>query len=347
MKLPEAIAKIVQGEDLEEAQAEEVMGLIMEGEATPAQMGAFLAALRLKGETVAEITGFARVMRRFALRVETRHAFVVDTCGTGGDGQRTFNISTTAAFVVAAAGVPVAKHGNRSVSSSCGSADLLECLGVRVDLTSAEASRCLDEIGIAFLFAPTFHQAMRHAAGVRREIGIRTVFNLLGPLTNPAEVPAQLLGVYEARLTETVARVLERLGSRHVYVVHGEDGLDEITVTGRTKITRLQEGKVETFFFYPPEFGFPLCTLADLRGGTASENARLTREILQGKDGACRDVVVLNAAFALLAGERASSLKEGIACAEEVIDTGAALKKLEELAAFTQAISEKRGATQV
>lgn len=335
MSLVKSIARLVEGLNLAEDEAEEAMATIMEGQATPAQIGAFLAALRLKGETVAEVTGLARAMRAKAARIETKHSVFVDTCGTGGDGSGTFNISTAAALVVAACDLPVAKHGNRSVSSRCGSADVLEALGVAVDLAPAQVARCLDEVGLAFLFAPTFHRAMRHAAGPRREIGIRTVFNLLGPICNPAAAPAQVVGVYDARLVETVAEVLGRLGGRRAFVVHGCDGLDEVTVTGPTLVAELAEGCVRTYEFDPKEVGIPYARLADLRGGDAATNAAIIKAVLEGEPGPRRNVVLLNAAFALVAGGRAENVEEGLALAAAAVDSGKALAKLSELVAFS------------
>lgn len=334
--LPEYIHKVVEGHSLTEAEAEKAMEVIMGGEATPAQIGAFLTALRLKGETAEEIAGFARTMRRLAEPLNSRHRVLVDTCGTGGDGRHTFNISTAAAFVVAGAGIPVAKHGNRSVSSRAGSADVLEALGVRIDLPPSAVGACLEEVGIGFLFAPAFHKAMKHAAAPRREIGIRTVFNLLGPLTNPAGAPYQLVGVYAPELTETVATVLGRLGCRRAFVVHGSDGLDEVTITGPTKVTRLENSAVETFTFYPEEVGIKPARPEDLSGGTAADNAGIIREVLKGRPGPARDVVVLNAAFALLAAGVVASVQEGIEMAEESIDSGAAYGKLVALASFSE-----------
>ncbi|MBE3582342.1 MAG: anthranilate phosphoribosyltransferase [Thermoanaerobacteraceae bacterium] len=336
MLLSEYIHKVVAGHSLTEAEAEKAMEVIMGGQATPAQIGAFLTALRLKGETVEEITGFARTMRRLAEPLHSRQRVLVDTCGTGGDGRHTFNISTAAAFVVAGAGVPVAKHGNRSVSSRAGSADVLEALGVRVDLPPAAVEACLEKVGIGFLFAPAFHKAMKHAAGPRREIGIRTVFNLLGPLTNPAGAPYQLVGVYGPELTETVASVLGRLGCRRAFVVHGSDGLDEITITGPTKITCLEDGSLATFLFDPEEVGIKPVGLQELLGGTAADNAEIIRGVLEGRPGPARDVVVVNAAFALMAAGAAASVGEGMQLAAESIDTGAAYDKLAALVNLTE-----------
>ncbi|MDN5344021.1 MAG: anthranilate phosphoribosyltransferase [Clostridia bacterium] len=330
------IGRVVAGQDLSEAEAEQAMDIIMSGQATPAQIGAFLIALRLKGETVAEITGLARSMRRQAAALTTHHQVFVDTCGTGGDGSQTFNISTTAAFVIAGAGVAVAKHGNRSVSSRCGSADMLEALGVRVDLPPVALARCLDEVGMAFLFAPVFHGAMKHAAGPRREIGTRTVFNLLGPLTNPAGAPCQLVGVYEPSLTETVAAVLARLGSRRAYVVHGDDGLDEITTTGPTKISYLDNGRISTCTFTPEEAGLARASLQHLIGGAAADNAAIALAVLKGAKGPARDIVLLNAAFGLLAAGKEKSLAGAMAAATASIDSGAALAKLQAMTTWIE-----------
>lgn len=336
MDFRDAIAHIVAGMSLSELEAQRAMEVIMNGEATPSQIAAFLAALRMKGETVEEITGFARTMRAKAIPVKTSHPSVVDTCGTGGDARQTFNISTTAAFVVAGAGLPVAKHGNRSISSRCGSADVLEQLGVQVAIPPAAVERCLEEIGIGFMFAPSFHGAMRHAAGPRKEIGIRTVFNVLGPITNPAVATAQVLGVYDGRLTEVVAGVLQRLGTTGAFVVHGSDGLDEATITGETKVTILREGRLRTFYLAPEEVGLARAPLQSILGGTSEENAAITKEVLQGRPGPCRDVVLLNASLAMVAGGKADTLREGVELAAGSIDSGAALAKLEQLISFTK-----------
>ncbi|HHW39912.1 MAG TPA: bifunctional anthranilate synthase component II/anthranilate phosphoribosyltransferase [Syntrophomonadaceae bacterium] len=335
MQLTSVIEKVVNRYHLSEEEAEEAMGAIMSGEATPAQIASLLTALRLKGETVEEITGFARAMRARARRITPRFNHLIDTCGTGGDQKSTFNISTTAAFVVAGAGLPVAKHGNRSVSSKCGSADVLEALGVKVDIAPEQAERCLEQTGICFLFAPVFHEAMKHAVGPRREIGIRTVFNILGPLTNPAGAQIQLLGVYDPNLTGVIARVLRRLGSSRAMVVHGEDGLDEITHTGRTRISELVDGEIRSYEVAPEDLGLKRGRLEDITGNTAEENARITLDVLNGRPGPCRDVVLMNAGAALLVGGKVDSLKDGVRLAAEVIDSGAALRKLRELIDFT------------
>jgi len=337
MDIKEAIGKVMLGEDLSGEEAEAVMGQIMDGEATPAQIGAFLTALRLKGETVEEITGCARAMRRSAIPVRPRRRDLVDTCGTGGDRTGTFNISTTAAFVVAGAGLGVAKHGNRSVSSHCGSADLLEALGVNLELTPEQVAHCIDEVGIGFLFAPRLHPAMKHAIGPRREMGVRTIFNILGPLTNPAGATRQIMGVYDPNLTSPLAQVLGRLGGQAAFVVHGADGLDELSTTGINRVSHLRDDSVKDFCLDPAKLGLPEARLEDLRGGTANENAQITQAILAGERGPRRDVVLLNAAAALVAGGVARDFKEGLQQAAEAIDSGRAREKLEGLVAFSQA----------
>ena len=333
-----AIAQLLAGKDLNEAEAEVVMVQIMNGEATPAQIGAYLTALRMKGETVEEIAGSARAMRRSAVPVRpTRHEALVDTCGTGGDGIGTFNISTTAAFVVAGAGQPVAKHGNRSISSKSGSADVLQALGVNLELTPKAVAGAIDAVGIGFLFAPKLHPAMKHAIGPRRELGVRTLFNVLGPLTNPAGAQCQLLGVYDARLTEPLACVLNNLGSQGAFVVHGHGGMDELTTTGPNRVSALEAGQVRTYTVEPETLGFDLAELAELSGGDAFENARITRSILEGQlGGAKRDTVVLNAAAALVAAGKAPGLKEGIELAQESIDSGNAARTLDQLIDYSQ-----------
>lgn len=336
-----AINKVMNSDSLNIEEAEEVMSQIMAGEATPAQIGAYLTALRMKGETVEEITGSARAMRSLAapVRPNTAPAELVDTCGTGGDSAGTFNISTTAAFVVAGTGQKVAKHGNRSVSSKSGSADVLAALGVNLDLTPQQVAQAIDEVGIGFLFAPKLHPAMKHAIGPRRELGVRTIFNVLGPLTNPAGARAQIIGVYDERLTEPLAQVLGELGSRGAFVVHGHGGLDELTTTGPNRVSRLQDGSVTTETLDPVDLGFARASLADLLGGTAEENAQITRDILTARqNGPRRDVVVLNAAAALVAAGRADDLPAGIKQANESLDSGAALTVLERFVEFTQKI---------
>jgi len=280
---------------------------------------------------VEEVTGAARIMRQKATRIDARSSVVVDTCGTGGDGRNTFNISTTAAFVVAAAGLTVAKHGNRAVSSGCGSADVLETLGVKIDAAPEIVEECLQQIGIGFLFAPRLHGAMKYAIGPRREIGIRTIFNMLGPLTNPAGATAQLIGVYDPKLTEMFAGVLKNLGTKRAFIVHGADGLDEATVTAETRVSELNDGLITTYNIDPVDLFGENFAAADLLGGDAEANARITTEILSGESGARRGIVVLNAALAIVAGGKAEGIREGIAVAEACIDSGAARKKLQAL----------------
>ncbi len=333
--IKEAIAKVITRTNLAEAEAEAVMREIMQGEATDAQISCYITALRMKGETVEEITGSARVMREKAVQVKIDGKYQVDTCGTGGDMAHTFNISTTAAFVVAAAGVTVAKHGNRSVSSKSGSADVLQALGVNIEMPSSRAEACMKEVGIAFLFAPMMHQAMKYAIGPRREIGVRTMFNLLGPLTNPAKVTSQIMGVYSADLTGLLAQALGNLGAKHAFVVHGMDGLDEITITGKTKVSEYKDGAVKEYFLHPADLGIPVGRPEDLKGGDGKDNAAITLEVLKGAKGPKRDIVLVNAAAALTASGRTADLKQGMTLAAECIDSGAALKKLEQLKQFT------------
>ncbi|MFH2011303.1 MAG: anthranilate phosphoribosyltransferase [Pseudomonadota bacterium] len=329
--ISKAIEKVIEGINLSETEMVEVMNQIMGGEATPAQIASFITALRMKGETVEEITGAARVMREKAIKIKTNSPIVIDTCGTGGDGANTFNISTTSAFVAAGAGITVAKHGNRSVSSNCGSADVLKALGVNIEADTNTVERCLNENGIGFLFAPLLHGAMKYAIGPRREIGIRTVFNILGPLTNPAEASVQLIGIYSKELTEKIAAVLCNLGSKHAFVVHGEDGLDEISLTTKTKVSELKNGKVDTYWIKPEDFNMKPCRSEDLLGGNPEENAGITLGVLKGEKGPKRDIVLLNTAAAIVAGGKAETFAEGIMVAEESIDSGSAMKKLDGL----------------
>ncbi|MGE3151823.1 MAG: anthranilate phosphoribosyltransferase [Nitrospiraceae bacterium] len=331
-----AIAKLADRGDLSEKETEEVMLEIMEGQATPAQVSGFLMGLRVKGETMEEIAGAVRAMRAKATRVRIGVKGVLDTCGTGGDRSHTFNISTTAAFVAAGAGLTVAKHGNRSVSSKCGSADVLAALGVRIDLAPDRIAACIDEVGIGFLFAPLYHEAMKHCAGPRQDLGVRTLLNILGPLTNPAGATVQVVGVYDERLTDMLCRVLVHLGAQHCFVVHGMDGLDEISVTDRTRVAEGKRGVVSSYFVEPKDFGLTRVPLKELTGGMAEDNARIVRDILQGRRGPKRDVVCLNAAPALVAGGLAKNLHEGYQQAAKVIDSGAAAEKLEKLIRFTQ-----------
>ena len=327
----QAIAKVIEREDLTTEEAVATMDAIMGGDATPAQIGSFITAMRMKGETVDEITGFARVMREKATRINCRAGTVVDTCGTGGDGLHTFNISTASALVAAGAGAAVAKHGNRSVSSSCGSADVLKALGVNIEADVPTVERCLDEVGIGFLFAPLLHKAMKYAIGPRREIGARTFFNILGPLTNPAGATAQLMGVYAGELTEVIANVLKNLGSERVYVVHGEDGEDEISITGPTRVSELKNGSVTSYTVNPGDFGIEPAGINDIIGGEAEENAAILRSILEGEKGPKRDAVVLNSAAVIAAAGLVDDMKAGVGAATEAIDSGKARHILEEL----------------
>lgn len=333
--IKEAISKLVERISLSESEAMEVMREITEGKATPAQIAAYLVSLRMKGETVEEVTGSVAVMREKVTKIRVTDPTVVDTCGTGGDRRCTFNISTTAAFVVAGAGITVAKHGNRSVSSRCGSADVLKELGVRIDLPPEGVEECINEIGIGFLFAPLFHPSMKHAVGPRQEIGIRSLFNIVGPLTNPAGAAIQVVGVFEEPLTDLVARVLISVGSRHCFVVHGMDGLDEITTCGRTKVSEGKNGVVASYYIEPRDFGIRPGRPQDLLGGGPEDNALILRDVLKGKMKRRREIVLLNAAPAIVASGKARTLKEAIEVAAQSIDSGAALAKLEELKKVT------------
>ncbi|MBI5482866.1 MAG: anthranilate phosphoribosyltransferase [Deltaproteobacteria bacterium] len=344
-----AIAKVVEREDLTEGEMIEVMNQIMSGECTPAQIGAFITALRMKGETIEEITGAARVMRERATPIRVGKGVldidredinidletILDVVGTGGDGTNTFNVSTTVSFVVSACGVKVAKHGNRSVSSACGSADVLEKLGINLEVVPETVERCIDRIGIGFLFAPALHSAMKYAIGPRREIGIRTIFNILGPLTNPAGADCQVMGVYHPDLVEKLAGVLHRLGCKHGFVVHGLDGMDEITMTGPTLIAEVTSTGVKLSRISPEQFGLLSCDMADLKGGDAIANAKIVKAVLAGEIGPRRDIVLLNSAYALMAAGKADTTLAGLAMAAEAIDSGRALQQVEKLAAMT------------
>jgi len=349
--IKESILKVVGGEDLTEKEMEETMREIMTGEATPAQIGSFVTALRMKGETVDEISGAARVMRAKATKIHLDQGVVnidrdeinvesetlLDTCGTGGDGTRTFNVSTATAFVAAGAGVRVAKHGNRAVSSLCGSADVLASLGVNLEIKPSDVERCIREIGIGFLYAPLFHGAMKHAAGPRREIGLRTIFNLLGPLTNPAGATAQVLGVYSMDLTEKIAKVLQRLGTKEAFVVCGEGTFDEISICGSTRISHLREGSVRTFGITPEQYGCKRADPREIQGGDARENGNIIRKIFGGEKGPRRDMVLLNAAAAFVVTGLDDDLTGGIERAEHSIDSARAGEKLDALIRFSQA----------
>ncbi len=332
----EAIGKLVSGQSLDSDEAAQAMAEIMDGEASGAQIGAFITALRMKGESVAEIAGLARVMRDRATHVE-HDAPALDTCGTGGDGAKSFNVSTTAAFVAAGAGVVVAKHGNRAMSSQCGSADVLEALGVKLELGPEGVARCLHEAGIGFMFAPLFHPAMKHAGPARREIGIRTVFNILGPLTNPARAEMQLLGVADANIARKMGEVLQMLGSRHAVVVHGLDGLDELTTTGPSLLIDVRPAGIIEQEVNPTELGLPIAQPADISGGDAAQNAAYTRAVLAGEPGPRRDIVLLNAAAALYAADVVNTLAEGLDLARKALDGGLAQRKLDKLIAVSNA----------
>ncbi len=332
----EAIAKLAEGQPLSGHEALLTMRQIMDGEATAAQIAAYITALRIRGETPDIIAGSATAMREHFTAVEPHADIVVDTCGTGGDGAHTFNISTTVALVVAGSGITVAKHGNRSVSSKSGSADVLESLGVNLSASPEVMSACMKEIGIAFLFAPALHPAMKHAIGPRREIGIRSIFNILGPLSNPANARYGMLGVYQRSLVPILAEAAAKLGAQHLFIVHGHDGLDEVTLTGPTEVAEVKNGVVNTYTVDPREFGFALCKATDLTGGDPAHNAGIIKSILDGHKGFPRDIVVLNAAVAIVAGQKAGSIKEAIAQAEHSIDSGAARGKLEQLVARTK-----------
>jgi len=350
--ITEAVRALVDRKDLSRIEAAAAMEAIMSGAATNAQIAAFLTALRMKGETVEELIGFAQVMRQKAVKVRTRAGEVVgatgtdremliDTAGTGGDASGTFNVSTATAFVVAGAGLKVAKHGNRSVSSLCGSADVVETLGINIELPPAKVARCVDEVGIGFLYAPLLHTAMKHVMAARREMGIRTVFNMLGPLTNPAGANAQVIGVYSDALTEPLARVLAELGTLRAFVVHGADGLDEISNTGPSHISEVHEGVVRSSTVRPEDFGLPRASIQDLRGGDRAENALIIRQVLAGEAGPRRDIVLMNAAAALMVGGRARDFKEGVALAARSIDSGAAAAKLAGLVALSQRLANE------
>lgn len=328
--LQRALEKVIENQSLSELEAGLAMDTIMDGKATNAQIAALLTSLRMKGETLDEIAGFARSMRNKAvtIRCQESPSELIDTCGTGGDCLNTFNISTAAAFVAAGAGIRIAKHGNRAMSSKCGSADILEALGVNINLTPDQVSKCMDQVGIGFLFAQKLHPAMRYAAPVRKELGVRTIFNLLGPLTNPADAKGQVMGIFDPDLTEMVAGVLCKLGSERALVLHGMDGMDEITTCASTKISELRDGKITTYEIHPSEFGIALASPKDLKGGNPEENARNLEALLKGEKGPLRDIVLLNSAAAMVVGKKADSLLEGFKVAVQSLDSGKAFEKL-------------------
>jgi anthranilate phosphoribosyltransferase len=351
--ITETVRALVERRDLSRIEAAAAMEAIMAGAATNAQIAAFLTALRMKGETVEELIGFAQVMRQKVVRIRTRgdevagltgtdREMLIDTCGTGGDATGTFNVSTATAFVVAGTGLRVAKHGNRSVSSLCGSADVVEALGVSLELTPQKIARCVDEVGIGFLYAPLLHTAMKHVMPARREMGVRTVFNMLGPLTNPAGASAQLIGVYSAALTEPLARVLAELGTIRAFVVHGSDNLDEISNTGESRVSEVREGVVRTFTVRPEDFGMPRASIKELQGGDREQNAQIIRALLEGEPGPRRDIVLMNAAAALVAGARARDLKDGVGLAAQSIDGGAARRTLQALVTLSQQLATEK-----
>jgi len=332
MKIQNALKKVLDKVDLKEEEMVSIMTQIMEGQVKDSQLGSLLTALRIKGESIEEIAGAAIVMRDKSENINvSRTETIVDTCGTGGDGANTFNISTAAAFVVAGCGLTVAKHGNKAVSSLSGSADVLRCLGVNIDADKLTVEKCLDEIGIGFLFAPMMHGAMKYAAGVRKELGFRTIFNLLGPLTNPAGANAQVIGIYDSSRLKQIASVLKLLGTRQAFVVHGSDGLDEITLTGTTNVCELVNGQVKEYTLEPENFELTACKAKDISGGTPEENANIIKNILSGEQGPKRDIVLMNAAAAICAGGIAENLKVAMHLARQSIDTGSAEKKLNDL----------------
>ncbi|MEZ5542021.1 MAG: anthranilate phosphoribosyltransferase [Pseudomonadota bacterium] len=338
MDLPQAITAVIEHRDLSSQEMEEVMRLIMTGQATPAQIGGFLVGLRMKGETVTEIAAAARVMRELATHVHVGGPHLVDTCGTGGDGASTFNISTASAIVTAAAGGRVAKHGNRSVSSSSGSADVLEAAGVKLDLGPEQVAACIDRVGVGFLFAPQHHGAMKHAIGPRREMRVRTLFNLLGPLTNPAGAPNQVLGVFSPLWVEPLARVLKQLGSEHVLVVHAEDGLDEISIAGPTRIAELKDDEITVYSVSPADFGMQCADLSELAVSDARESLAMIRRVFAGELGSARDIVLLNAGAAIYAAGLADTLGDGVRLAGETIDSGKAQQTFEALVQVSNAV---------
>lgn len=333
--MKEINGKLICRENLTEMQIVMAMNCIMEGNATQAQVGSFLTALRLKGETIDEITGCAKVMREKAEKIYPKTGYCIDTCGTGGDGAGTFNISTAAAIIAAAGGVVVAKHGNRAMSGHSGSADVLEALGVDIMLKPELVAESMDSVGFGFMFAQSFHKSMKYVAGVRKELGFKTIFNLLGPLTNPASAKGQLIGVYDEKLTEIVAGVLQKLGTERALVVHGMDGLDEITTTAHTKVTELKGGRITSYYIDVSEYGIPKADISELAGGNNFGSAAVIKKVFSGMEGAERNIILVNAAAALYVGKAAESLKDGIVLAEEIIDSGRAMLKLKELVDFT------------
>ena len=341
MNMQQAIQAVLDKKNLSSAEMQEIMRIIMSGDATPAQIGGFLIALRCKGESIDEIAAAAGVMRELATKVDITGDHIIDTCGTGGDGANTFNISTTCAFVVAAAGGKVAKHGNRSVSSQSGSADVLEAAGVNLDLSPEQVVACVNEVGVGFLFAPKHHGAMKHAIGPRKEMGVRTLFNLLGPLSNPASAPNQLIGVFSQSWVEPLAQVLQKLGSEHVLVVNAEDGLDEISIAAPTHIAELKNGNITTYSITPEQFGFSRGKLSDLAVTDADSSLAMVKAVLDNQPGSARDIVLLNAGAAIYAANLSDSLQTGIEAVRQVIENGAARAKLDALVSFSQTSQKK------
>ncbi|MFZ7120319.1 MAG: anthranilate phosphoribosyltransferase [Eubacteriaceae bacterium] len=333
--------KLVNKNNLNESEIIMAMNEIMEGKASNAQVGAFLVALRMKGETSEEIVGCAKVMREKALPINIGKIDAIDTCGTGGDGKNTFNVSTISAIIAAAAGVTTVKHGNRSVSSKCGSADVLEALGVNIALKPQQVQRCIEEINIGFLFAPTFHISMKNVAPARKELGIRTIFNILGPLTNPGNVNSQIMGVFDIALTENIAQVLKELGLERAYVLHSLDGMDEISIFNKTKVSELKNGEINTFYINPSDYGLQGEDFNEISGNSSKDNAGIILDILKGKKGAARNIALLNAGAAIYIGNGAVSLEEGILKGSQVVDSGLALKKLNDFIAYTNRSEEK------
>jgi anthranilate phosphoribosyltransferase len=334
MEYSKTLDNIIAGNDLGEETAFSLMNEILSGNVSTEKISGLLVALRCKGETIDEVTGFVRAMREFAIKIETVED-VVDTCGTGGDGTFTFNISTTAAFIAAGAGVPIAKHGNRSVSSRCGSADVLEELGVDINMSAEKVKTAVENIGIGFCFAPLYHQSFKYAMPARKELGVRTVFNMLGPLLNPFLAERQVIGVFAPELTKFFAQILKRLESKHIFIVHGEDGLDEVTLSGKTQITEMKDGTITTETISPADYGFDYANTSELIGGDKTENAKILKNILSGQQDARRNISVLNAALAITCSGKAKSIEEGVQFAEQSIDSGAALQKLNDLVKFS------------
>ncbi|GIM29810.1 anthranilate phosphoribosyltransferase [Clostridium polyendosporum] len=332
------VERLIVKENLSEEEMTLIMDNIMEGKLTNSQIASFLTALRIKGENVDEITAAARVMRSKVIPLGKIDEFTIDTCGTGGDKKGTFNVSTAVSMIAAAAGITVVKHGNRSVSSNCGSADVLETLGVNISMAPEDVYQCIKEVNIGFLFAPTFHPAMKYAAVPRREMGIRTIFNILGPLTNPASANGQVLGVFSPALTESLAKVLKNLGTERAMVVHGLDGMDEITLSGDTQVSELRDGEIETYIINPSDFGLKTSDMSEVIGGDSKKNAQIIIDIFNGENGSKRDIVLLNAAAALVVGKKAKDMNEGIEMAKEIIDSGKAMKKLNEWKSFCERV---------